>query len=590
MAGFKYTARHYRQPLDPVRIAAAWRSRVMSAWYPNAGVDVVRNVVLTETDPGGWWSRQGDKWVGLGAAGDGGANYLDLGVLSSPGDATRISTLTIATPSDTSIVRSSLFDTSNNASIQGFCLNQGYGLDRTKAFVYNNNNFVAEANAGTFANGVRAVYGVSYSKTNPTNTVKIYKNGVEIISSSFDTAADVAYGQKYCPGGRVASPNTKGWAGSLELQVLFPPVLTAAEFWALSQNPWQLFEPIRRAIFFAPAAAGAPTHDATGVLTGPGSTVAGTAEHLTLHATTGVLTGPGSTVAGVAAHHHAATGALAGPGSTVAGTAAHLTLHTSTGTLAGAGSTVAGSAAHEHAATGALTGPGSTVVGAAERAAAGQHDTTGVLTGAGSTIVGAAVHPHTTAGVLAGAGSTITGASTHTAPVVHTTTGDLVGVGASISGTATRLALHTTSGILVGAGSTVTGAVSLNGAVAEGAQVGGWGPDPKRGKRRKPQAPAEADPREIRKELEALLETAQGRLEDKPVPKAKQAAADYRGLAAELARAQRGSVPDMLLALEHAKTLLTTVERERVAAAREARTAQRRRRNRQLAILLATMD
>ena len=116
-------------------------------------------------------------------------------------------------------------------------------------------------------------------------------------------------------------------------------------------------------------------HATTGVLAGPGSTVAGTAAHIAIHTTTGALTGPGSTVAGTAARtlEHATTGVLAGPGSAVAGTAARTRDHATTGALTGPGSTIAGTAAHIaiHATTGVLTGPGSAIAGTAARAVAG---------------------------------------------------------------------------------------------------------------------------------------------------------------------------------------------------------------------------
>ena len=221
------------------------------------------------------------------------------------------------------------------------------------------------------------------------------------------------------------------------------------------QNPWgELFAPLPARRFFLGAAAGAATHPSTGVLTGAGSTVAGTATHLALHTTTGALTGPGSSVVGAAVHPHTTTGVLTGAGSTVAGTATHGAVHETTGTLTGPGSTVAGSALHPHTTAGVLTGSGSTVAGAAERASPGIHPTTGALVGAGSTVAGTAAHLG-----------------------LHTTTGALVGPGASVSGTATRLALHTTSGILVAAGATVTGAATRVGAGAvahdtDGALVG----------------------------------------------------------------------------------------------------------------------
>lgn len=68
------------------------------------------------------------------------------------------------------------------------------------------------------------------------------------------------------------------------------------------------------------------THATTGALTGPGSTVAGSAARTRQHATTGVLAGPGASIAGdaertAAAVTHETTGELIGPGSAISGAA-----------------------------------------------------------------------------------------------------------------------------------------------------------------------------------------------------------------------------------------------------------------------------
>lgn len=65
------------------------------------------------------------------------------------------------------------------------------------------------------------------------------------------------------------------------------------------------------------------THAATGALTGPGSTLAGSAARTTTHGSSGALVGPGAALAGSAAilRVHEADGALAGPGAVLAGSA-----------------------------------------------------------------------------------------------------------------------------------------------------------------------------------------------------------------------------------------------------------------------------
>ena len=151
--------------------------------------------------------------------------------------------------------------------------------------------------------------------------------------------------------------------------------------------------PIRYLIL--PDDAGGPvTHTTSGALTGPGSSLAGTADHKTLHATSGALVGQGSTLSGAAVHPHTTTGVLTGPGSIIVGTAARL---------------------NSHATSGALVGPGSALAGVAERSSPGIHATTGALVGSGSSLAGTATRfaLHTSSGVLVGPGSVVSGASEH---------------------------------------------------------------------------------------------------------------------------------------------------------------------------------
>lgn len=205
-------------------------------------------------------------------------------------------------------------------------------------------------------------------------------------------------------------------------------------------------------------AAGGTTHATSGALTGPGSSIVGTAAHIAVHATSGALTGPGATVAGTAARTraHATTGAITGAGAAIVGSAAHIAIHATSGALAGAGAVITGSAARsavsEHATSGALVGPGSSIAGSAARTAV--HVTSGALTGPGASVVGSAAHI-----------------------AIHATSGALAGSGAAVTGTAARQATHATSGALVGAGAAVSG-TAANGVAAQPAAFvggGGWG-------------------------------------------------------------------------------------------------------------------
>jgi len=203
-------------------------------------------------------------------------------------------------------------------------------------------------------------------------------------------------------------------------------------------------------------------HTTTGVLTGQGSSIVGAAAHKVKHPTSGVLTGQGSSIVGAAAHKvkHPTSGVLTGQGSSVVGAAAHKAKHTTTGVLAGLVSTIAGAARRfiTHSTTGALTGQGSTIVGSSAHKA--KHTTTGVLTGPGSITVGAARRfiTHVTSGVLTGQGSSVVGsASRATGSGAHVTTGTLTGQSSSIVGAAAHKAKHTTTGVLTGQASSIAG-------------------------------------------------------------------------------------------------------------------------------------
>jgi hypothetical protein len=95
---------------------------------------------------------------------------------------------------------------------------------------------------------------------------------------------------------------------------------------------------------------------------------------------------------------HDTSGALTGPSSSIAGTAARTRAHATTGTLTGPDSSIVGSASRTaavvtHDTTGILIGPGSVISGSAARTGAVlTHDTTGVLTGPGALLTGAANH------------------------------------------------------------------------------------------------------------------------------------------------------------------------------------------------------
>jgi hypothetical protein len=127
-------------------------------------------------------------------------------------------------------------------------------------------------------------------------------------------------------------------------------LLTAQEISSLAGNPWQIYRQPPPAT--AVNATSGTTHSSTGALTGPGTTIAGTATRFRAHPSTGALTGPGSSVAGTAVRFraHPSSGALTGPGSVIAGTAARSgspVTHPSSGALVGPGASISGQAARQ---------------------------------------------------------------------------------------------------------------------------------------------------------------------------------------------------------------------------------------------------
>lgn len=217
----------------------------------------------------------------------------------------------------------------------------------------------------------------------------LFVNGVKTASGALDHSW--TYAMAIASGQGTAGGFLYPFSGKIALVYGVKRGLSDGELASLTTNPWQIFAKER---VFVPATGGAITH-----------------------ATTGVLTGQGSTVAGSATRTHA---------------------HPSSGVLAGAGATVDGSAArtHEHSSSGVLTGAGATVDGAAARAGVVVHDTTGTPTGAGASVVGSAarVAVHGTSGALAGQGATINGTAQHNVP--HGTSGDLTGPGSVVTGSA----------------------------------------------------------------------------------------------------------------------------------------------------------
>jgi hypothetical protein len=210
------------------------------------------------------------------------------------------------------------------------------------------------------------------------------------------------------------------------------------------------------------------THATTGSLTGPGSTVSGSAVHQALHTTSGTPTGPGASIVGSASNFtiHSTSGDLPGLTAQIVGAADHQSLvipHVASGTLTGPGTSLSGSSTRYRAfgTSGTLTGQGSSLSGSADREAVlVPHDSSGTLTGPGSTVAGSAsrLHAFGSSGTLTGQGSSVVGSSTRIR--AFATSGDLAGPGATVTGAADREGLtipHEATGAIVGPGSEVWG-------------------------------------------------------------------------------------------------------------------------------------
>lgn len=187
------------------------------------------------------------------------------------------------------------------------------------------------------------------------------------------------------------------------------------------------------------------THNTTGTLTGPGSTVVGSAALVPAsveHGTSGVLTGPGASITGAAVKVviHGATGALTGQGSTLAGSSSRTRQHATSGLLSGSGAVVVASATRFrlHGSSGTLQGPGAVIAGTAARTGlVVNHGTSGALTGQRGPITGTAARTrqHNGTGGLTGQGSSLSGSAqwVERVPVLHDTDGALLAPGATIT-------------------------------------------------------------------------------------------------------------------------------------------------------------
>lgn len=227
------------------------------------------------------------------------------------------------------------------------------------------------------------------------------------------------------------------WSRYVSNEVLF----------ALSENPWQLFEKQDRRIWIPSAGGG--VHTTTSILTSDVATISGTSLHKILHTVVGNLTSSAATLTGTSVH------------TTPAPT------HNIVGVLSASNSSITGIAARyrEHQTNGILTTTNATINGTTNNFSV--ITSTGVLSSDVATLAGVmSITPapgiHISTGVLQSNSSTITGILTHTA-TGHTLTGTLVSSVATLNGNVAHNTIHSSSGTLVSSVATINGTASSSG-------------------------------------------------------------------------------------------------------------------------------
>ena len=211
------------------------------------------------------------------------------------------------------------------------------------------------------------------------NTLSLYLNGV--LHNSTAVAAVAMSGQAELQiGNYYDNTSARRLSAKVHLASFLPRGLGGSEVAALSRNPWQLFRPVQRRVYFDMGAGGGgvATHDTSGAITSSTAELSGAAERT---------------------RQHNASAGLAGAGSVVSGTAQRNVTLVSSGALAGGLAVVTASASHtagpaEHATSGGVAASGALLSGSASRVPAPvTHDTSGDLGGIGATIDGQAQGP-----------------------------------------------------------------------------------------------------------------------------------------------------------------------------------------------------
>ena len=159
--------------------------------------------------------------------------------------------------------------------------------------------------------------------------------------------------------------------------------LSDQEIRDFSLNPWQIFRPVQRRVYFDMGAGGGgepATHDTSGAITSLPAELSGAAERTRQHDTSAELAGAGSVVSATARRNVTlgSSGALSVGLAVVTASASHTAGHA------------------EHSTSGTVAAPGASLSGSASRVPApATHDTSGDLGGMGAVIDGQAQGPQT---------------------------------------------------------------------------------------------------------------------------------------------------------------------------------------------------
>ena len=316
----------------------------------NRASPLTRGLVRLYSPNTGAISREGTSPVVLGSASRVAAGKLintasnatapTIGAIGEFSGASAYTMLCIATPAALA-VRMPLMGWDDLTGTVPFGFGCGYS-NSDQVFTYlDGSNYVAEAIPGFFVVNERHLYAITASAA---AGVTFYKDGVGTAGTIVGSFANAPTTRSLVVGGGALNGSPAcAWNGSVELGGFWNRVLTSSEIAEIVRNPWQLFAPEKRPLYFSTAAGAnntgtlAITLDAA-TLTGVGGVARSGTLATTLDAAT--LTGVGNVTRSgtLAVTLDAAT--LAGTGAvTTSGTLA-VTLDAVT--LAGVGSVAVG--------------------------------------------------------------------------------------------------------------------------------------------------------------------------------------------------------------------------------------------------------